>query len=127
MLVPPRIRKVFGDAINSSIAIILRWRRKTVEFASVSSPHTSVGQADLLRGRMTAFGLDSGTVARVEPITFRKLLSVCETCEWHGLCRWDLQYDPIDVAPRKYCPQLGDIQRALAPVADDPVAATRQT
>jgi hypothetical protein len=116
MLVLPRARKVFGDAINSSIATILQWRPKRVEFASVSSPDTSVGQADLLTGRMTAFGLDACTVACVEPVTFRKLLSVCATCGWHGLCRWDLQYDPIDVASRKYCPNSAMLS-ALAPMA----------
>jgi hypothetical protein len=114
MMVPPRARKLFEDAINKSIATILQWRPKRAEFASV--PHAFVGQTDLLAGWMTAFGLDAGTVARVEPIAFRKFLSVCAICEWHGLCRWDLQYDPIDVASRKYCPNSAMLS-ALAPMA----------
>jgi hypothetical protein len=115
MLVPPRAGNLFEDAIRS-IATILQWRPKRAEFGSVPSPPTSVGQADLLKGRMTAFGLDAGTVARVEPIAFRKLLSICAICEWHGLCRWDLQYDPIDVVSRKYCPNSAMLS-ALAPMA----------
>lgn len=41
MPVPPRVRRVFGDAINSSIATILQWRPKRAEFASV--PEQEVG------------------------------------------------------------------------------------
>jgi hypothetical protein len=116
MMVPPRARKVFGDAINSSIATILQWRPKGTECACVPDPHTFAGRADLLAGRINAFGLDVGTVARVEPITFRKLQNVCATCEWHELCRWDMRYDPIDVVSRKYCPNSAMLS-ALAPTA----------
>lgn len=69
MMVPPRARKAFGDAINRSIATILQWWPRGTECASASDSPTFAGQADLLTGRMTAFGLEAGTVARVEPIT----------------------------------------------------------
>jgi hypothetical protein len=115
MLVPPRAREVFADAIGTLNATILQWRPRRPDFVS-ANPHTSVGQADLLAGRMNTFGLDAGTVARIEPTTFRKLQNVCATCEWHELCRWDLRYDPIDVVSRKYCPNSVMLS-ALAPMA----------
>jgi 4-carboxymuconolactone decarboxylase len=101
MLAPSR-----ADALNAKfLAAILRWRRKGWECASAPTPHTLVEQADLLPRRMAALGLDANTVARVEPITFRDLQTLCATCGWYQLCQWDLgRDDPIEAASRKYCP-----------------------
>jgi hypothetical protein len=104
MVVPPRARKLFGDATEKLIAAILQWWPKIGDYASVLNPHTVVEQADLLPRRMGALGLDANAVARFEPVTFGNLQRVCATCEWHELCQWDLRHDPIDAWSRKYCP-----------------------
>lgn len=64
--------------------------------------HTS--PADLLLSRMVALGIDVEAVVQLEPITFRKLQTLCPTCNWHALCQWDLTYGTASAASQKYCP-----------------------
>ena len=92
------------NKINELIAVILQWRPKRGECASVPGPHTPVEQADLLPRRMAELGLDANTVARFDPITFRDLQRLCATCEYHERCQWNLRQAYANPTWQKYCP-----------------------
>ena len=57
----------------------------------------------LLRGRMSALGVDADTFARVEPALFSNLQTLCGECEHSDRCRHDLRRDSSSVAWEDYC------------------------
>jgi hypothetical protein len=83
--------------------------------------HTSP-LADLLLGRMVAIGIDAEAVAQLKPITFRKIRTLCSTCNWHTLCQWDLKYSATSAASQKYCPNSAmlDDLRAIPQFWNEP-------
>jgi Family of unknown function (DUF6455) len=79
-------------------------------------------QADLLRRRMVALGLDPVALARSDGVVLRDLQRLCTMCRSHSRCARDLaSTDPVSEDWQDYCPNAAMLKmlNTLRICADD--------